>query len=111
MSPRVAFFVALFLLIPWAYLVYSVHRYFGFDRALGRDHFDVSYRDMPFVTKGIFRYTKNAMYTLGFLLLWMFGLVFLSQAALLAALFNHLYIWVHYACTEVPDIRRIYGES
>jgi hypothetical protein len=38
-------------------------------------------------------------------------LLLLSQAALLAALFNHLYIWVHYYSTELPDIRHIYGAA
>ena len=29
--------------------------------------------------------------------------------ALAVALFQHAYIWVHYYCTEKPDMRRIYG--
>ena len=33
-----------------------------------------------------------------------------SLAALAAAAFNHLYIWVHFYFTELPDIRFIYGE-
>lgn len=111
MSPAVAFTIAGVLLVPWVYLGYSVHRYFGFKRAVGGDHFDVSYRELPLVTGGIFRYTGNAMYTFGFILLWILGLVFLSQAALLAALFNHLYIWVHYYSTELPDMRLIYGRD
>jgi hypothetical protein len=49
------------------------------------------------------------MYKFGFLILWSIALVFLSKAALLAAAFNHLYIWVHFYFTELPDIRRIYG--
>ena len=109
MSPAVAFLIAGVLMLPWLYLVYSVHRYFGWERAVGGDHFDVSYRDRPIVREGIFRYTPNAMYRFGFLLLWIIGLVFLSQGALLAALFNHVYIWVHYYTTELPDMRRIYG--
>jgi len=36
------------------------------------------------------------------------GFVFLSKTALLIALFNHLYIWVHYYFTENPDIKFIY---
>jgi len=31
-----------------------------------------------------------------------------SQAALWLALFNHIYIWVHYYATELPDMQRIY---
>jgi len=91
------------------YLFYSVIKYFGMERALGIDHFkpDV-YRDAPFVKGGIFKWTSNAMYLFGFLLLWIPGLLFLSKAALLAALFNHLYIWAHYYFTEAPDMRFIY---
>jgi hypothetical protein len=94
--------------IPAVYLFYSVKRYFGFKRAFGIDHFDTSYQTRPFVKEGIFRYTGNGMYTFGFFLLWIPGLWYASIAALWVALFNHLYIWVHYYSTELPDIKRIY---
>ena len=68
-----------------------------------------SYRHLPFVREGIFKYTPNAMVTFGFLILWVPGLIFFPKAALLAAWFNHFYIWVHYYTTELPDIRFIYG--
>ena len=61
------------------------------------------------VKKGIFRYTSNGMYWFGFLLLWVPGFLFRSEGALLAALFNHLYIWVHFYFTEKPDMDLIYG--
>ncbi|MCB0167803.1 MAG: hypothetical protein KDI79_26490, partial [Anaerolineae bacterium] len=61
--------------------------------------------------KGIFRFTRNGMYTYGFLLLWVPALWYASLAALGVALFNHLYIWVHYYVTELPDIKRIYGSA
>jgi hypothetical protein len=51
------------------------------------------------------------MYTFGFLMLWVPGLLLLSQAALLAAAFNHAYIWVHYYATELPDIHYLYGRQ
>ena len=92
-------------------MLYSVRTYFGFKRAYGIDHFDESYRQRPFVREGIFRFTANAMYTYGFLILWVPGLIFSSKAALIAAGFNHLYIWVHYYTTELPDIRFIYKGS
>lgn len=111
LNPLIGLTLAAVLFLPWLYLQYSMQKYFGHTRALGRDHFDPSYRNRPFVREGIFRYTDNAMYTFGFLILWILGLVFLSQAALLAALFNHLYIWVHYYCTELPDIYAIYGKE
>jgi protein-S-isoprenylcysteine O-methyltransferase Ste14 len=103
--------VALIAAIPAAYLFYSVKRYFGFKRAFGIDHFDKSYRSLPLVRKGIFRFTRNGMYVFGFCALWVPGLWFVSAAALIVALFNHLYIWVHYYSTELPDMKRIYGES
>jgi len=103
--------LAIVITVPTVYLFYSVARYFGFRRALGIDHFDPSYRQKPFVRKGIFRFTRNGMYTVGFGAIWLPGLLCASQAALLSAAFSHLYIWVHYFCTELPDMRRIYGEA
>jgi hypothetical protein len=81
------------------------------DRAYGIDHFDPSYRDKLFVKQGMFKYTDNAMYKFGFLILWSIALFTLSKAALLAVVFNHLYIWVHFYFTELPDIHRIYGQT
>jgi len=107
-SPPVLKILALFALVPSVYLMYSVARYFTFRRALGADHFFDSYRKAPLVRKGIFRFTRNGMYTYGFLLLWSIALWFGSAAALCAAAFNHAYIWVHYFCTELPDMKRIY---
>jgi protein-S-isoprenylcysteine O-methyltransferase Ste14 len=90
--------------------MYSVFHYFGVDRAYGEDHFKTAkYRNKSFVKQGMFKYTDNAMYKFGFLILWAIALVFLSKAALLAAAFNHLYIWVHFYFTELPDIKHIYG--
>jgi hypothetical protein len=103
--------LAIIAFVPAAYLFYSVKRYFGFRRAFGIDHFDPSYRSLPYVRQGIFRFTSNGMYVYGFLLLWVPGLWFASLAALVIALFNHLYIWVHYFATERPDMNRIYGQA
>jgi len=102
---------ALLLLIPAGCLGYSIMRYFSFKRAFGIDHFDESYRSIPLVRQGIFRVTPNAMYVFGFALLWAPAVFFSSAAALVFALFSHLYIWVHYFCTEKPDMKRIYGEN
>jgi len=108
-DPRVLDGVGVVVAIPTIYLFYSVARFFGFRRALGADHFDPSYRELPLVRQGIFRFTRNSMYTFGFGAIWLPGLFYASQAALLSALFSHLYIWVHYFCTELPDMRRIYS--
>ncbi len=95
-----------------AYMAYSFVKYFGAEKALGMDHFQPEeYRNLPFVRKGIFRWSSNAMYTYAFLALWGIGLIFNSRAALLAALFNHVYIWAHYYFTEYPDMQYIYREK
>jgi hypothetical protein len=103
--------IAAVMAIPALYASYSVLRYFGMDRAAGLDHFDPNARDLPFVRKGIFRFTSNAMYLVVFLLLYVPGLLAQSTAALAVALFSHAFIWVHYYCTELPDMKRIYGRT
>lgn len=108
LDPGFAWSVALVFMLASFYLMHSVIKHFGIRRACGVDHFDASYRDRPFVREGIFRITGNAMYSFGLLILWVPGLVWFSKAAILAALFNHVYIWVHYYFTELPDIKRIY---
>lgn len=109
LNPMLAYALGLLLFIPFAYTMYSVFNYFGIDRAYGIDHFDPSYRNKPFVKQGMFKYTDNAMYKFGFLILWAIALAFLSKAALLVAAFSHVYIWVHYYFTELPDTQHIYG--
>lgn len=112
LNPTLAYILAGILLIPFAYTMFSVFHHFGVNRAYGEDHFKPAvYKDKPFVKQGMFRFTDNAMYKFGFLILWAIAFVFLSKAALLAAAFNHLYIWVHYYFTELPDIEFIYGSS
>ena len=98
------------LLVPALYTIWSVFRYFGLARALGGDHFRQKYREMPLVKKGAFRYSSNAMYAFAFLLLWAIALFTRSQAALAGALFQHAYIWVHWYCTEKPDMEKIFPE-
>ena len=110
-NPWLAYGIAAILFFPFAYTMYSVAHYFGMDRAYGIDHFNPAYRDKPFVKQGMFKYSDNAMYKFGFLILWSIALVFLSKAALIAAAFNHLYIWVHFYFTELPDIRHIYRKE
>lgn len=91
--------------------MYSVKRYFGMIRAAGADHFDPTYRTMPLVKEGMFRFTGNAMYIYAFLLFWAIAIGFNSSSALLVAAFSHLYIGVHFYCTEKPDMDFIYGHS
>ena len=111
-DPSVSYIIAGIITIPVIYLFYSVFYYFGMDRAFGIDHFEPEKaKTLAFVKQGIFRYTSNGMYIYGLLILWIPGLIMQSEAALLAALFNHIYIWVHYYFTELPDIDVIYRQE
>lgn len=101
--------VILILGVPTIYAAYSVARYFGVVRASGADHFDEDYRSLPMVKEGIFRYTSNAMYTFAFLAFWIIAIAGASWAGLVVAAFSHAYIWVHYFCTERPDMQAIYN--
>ena len=107
-----SYLISLILLALGIYGQYSVFKYFGINRAFGIDHFQPEkYKNISFVNKGIFKYTSNGMYKIVFLLLWIPGILFQSKAALLAALFQHIYIWIHYYFTELPDMKFIYGKS
>ncbi len=99
------------LLLPALATLWSVGRHFGLERALGGDHFRQKYREMPQVRAGAFRWSSNAMYAFVFLGLWATAFLFGSQAALSLAMFQHAYIWVHYICTEAPDMFLIYGDK
>jgi DNA polymerase elongation subunit (family B) len=44
------------------------------------------------------------------LVLYAVAIWYNSEAALWVTAFNHTYIWVHYYCTELPDMRVIYGD-
>ncbi len=100
--------LALLLILPAIYTFWSTIRYFGIRRAIGGDHFRTAYRQMPLVRQGAFKYNSNAMYAFAFFLLWSIALFTGSQAALSVAIFQHAYVWVHYYCTEKPDMKLIY---
>ena len=101
--------IGLVLLLPALYVFASIRRYFGFGRAAGGDHFREAYRAMPLVDQGAFAWTPNAMYTVAFFGLWGIALLAASHGALVAALFQHGYIWAHYLATEQPDMELLYG--
>lgn len=109
LMPRII--LTIILLIPAIYTLYSVRKYFDFIRAAGGDHFDLKYRNLPFVKKGMFKYSKNSMYVFGFLIFWGIAVAFASKAALLSSAFCHVYIWIHYFTTEKPDMDFLYQES
>ena len=108
-NPYLIYLLAALITPLVTYLFYSVKKYFTIDRAFGIDHFDKNYNE-PYVKGGIFRFTENGMYIYGLMILYLPGLLLFSKAALVAALFNHIYIWIHYYCTERPDMKVIYGK-
>lgn len=103
--------IAGIMLIPMLYAWYSVMRYFGIYRAAGEDHFEENYKEKPFVKKGIYRFTRNGMYTFATFIFIIPGLIFVSQTALIIGIFNYVYIWIHYLTVELPDIKEIYGKN
>jgi phospholipid methyltransferase len=109
-NPLYTYLVAALITPVVIYLFYSVIRYFTIERAFGIDHFDKNY-NKPYVKGGIFSYTDNGMYVYGLMIFYLPGLLLLSKTALVVALFNHIYIWVHYYCTERPDMKVIYGNT
>lgn len=108
--PALAFGTAAAIALVVAYVLYSVVRYFTVRRAMGIDHFAPDF-DEPLVTGGVYRYMNNSMYVLGLAFVYIPGLMLFSRSALLAALFNHLYIWAHYFTVERPDMKLIYGSG
>jgi len=103
--------ISVVFFVPAIYTMYSVKKYFGFVRAAGADHFEDKYRSMPLIKKGMFKYSDNSMYVFGFLMFWGISIAFDSKAGLLASLFAHAYIWIHYFATEKPDMDYLYGEQ
>ena len=104
--------IVIIFIFPVGWLFYCVIRYFGLERAAGADHFYIEkYRKLKFEKLSIFKYSNNAMFVYGFLVFWIPGLLFASSTTLLIALFNHIYIWIHYYTLELPDIKQIYSKS
>jgi Phospholipid methyltransferase len=106
-APEIVLGLALIGVAIWG--MHSVLVYFTLPRALGGDHFRDEIAAMPMVREGVFKYTANAMYGIVFLGFWGIALAFGSWNALVVALFQHAFIWVHMYCTEAPDMRWIYG--
>ena len=96
------------ILLLAGYALFSVKQYFGFQGAAGLDHFDSAYRRRALVHKGMFRWTKNAMYLFAIQSTWLFGILAGSRLAMMVACFQSVYIWIHYLGTEKPDMDYIY---
>jgi len=103
--------LSILLLLPALYTMYSVKTYFGFTRAAGADHFELAYRNLPIVKRGIFKFSSNSMYVFGFMMFWAMAITFDAKAALLASAFGHIYIWIHYFSVEKPDMNYLYDSQ
>ena len=100
--------IIIFLSIIVLYAFYSVLRYFSIDRAFGLDHFDENIRKTGIIKKGIFKYTQNGMYGYAILFVYIIPLIYSSRAGLFIAVFNNIFLWIHYFCTEKVDMNEIY---
>ena len=109
---QVAFALAGLCLALAVWLLASVHRHFGMDRAMGLDHWEPErFRGLPLVRRGLHRLTPNAMYVFGPTIVLAPAVGFGSRAGLAASVFNALCLWTHYVCTERPDMARIHGQA
>ncbi len=96
---------------PWAFAIYSVVKYFTFDRAFGIDHWHPEkFKDEGMIKEGIYKFTTHGMYFYAILILWIIAIGFRSQWAIIGAFFHHVAVWIHYHATEKPDLKIIYGE-
>ena len=80
-------------------------------RATGIDHFDSSYKDMPFERRGIIKWSSNAMYTFAIPVFFGFAFSSGSKAMFIFAAYSFIGVWLHYFCTEKPDFAIIYGDK
>ena len=104
----IAWCVSMLVFIPFIYTIYSIKKYFGFMRATGIDHFDSSYKDIPFEKRGIFKWSSNAMYTFAIAVFFGFAISSGSKAMFVFAAYTYIGGWLHYFCTEKEDFKFIY---
>ena len=106
-----AWIVAILIYVPFVYTIYSIKKYFGFLRATGKDHFDPSYKNIPFEKRGIFKWSSNAMYTFALAVFFGFAISAGSKAMFVFAAYSYIGTWLHYFCTEKEDFKVIYGNN
>jgi len=103
--------VSVLIFIPFIYTIYSIKKYFDFLRATGIDHFDPSYKNIPFEKRGIFKWSSNAMYTFAIPVFFCFAISSGSKAMFVFATYTFIGAWLHYFCTEKEDFKVIYGKQ
>ena len=107
----IAWIISVLIFIPFIYTLYSIKKYFGFMRATGIDHFNPSYKDIPFEGRGIFKWSSNAMYTFAVAVFFGFAISSGSKAMFIFAVYTYIGTWLHYFCTEKEDFKVIYGNN
>jgi len=88
-----AWIVAILIFVPFVYTIYSIKKYFGFLRATGKDHFDPSYKNIPFEKRGIFKWSSNAMYTFAVAVFFGFAISAGSKAMFVFAAYSYIGVW------------------
>jgi len=86
----IALTISVLIFIPFVYTLYSIKKYFGFMRATGIDHFDPSYKDIPFERRGIFKWSSNAMYTFAVAVFFGFAISSGSKAMFIFAVYTYI---------------------
>ena len=104
----ISYLVSTILFIPIIYTFYSVKKFFGFKRAAGIDHFDESYKNIPFEKRGIFKWFSNSMYMFGLLLPFTIAILSGSQIVFIVGIYTYIGGWLHFFATEKPNIKYIY---
>jgi len=110
-SPGLQVTLLILMIPPWVYAMYSITRYFTFDRAYGIDHWHPEkYKDEGLIKEGIYKFTNHGMYFYAILILWIIAIGCRSEWAFIGAFFQHVAVWIHYHATEKPDLKVIYHD-
>ena len=92
--------------------IFSAVYFLGTKGLAGEDHFfPGDYRSRNLVKKGIYRYINHPVYTVGVLFEWGVFLMVGSFRCFLLAVTGHVSALAFLYCTEIPDMKFIYGKQ
>ncbi len=100
---------SIILAVVFLGLIYSIASSSNYKDLVGVTFFEVNDHGSYKAEKQVYSLVPVTFYFLGSLGFYVPGILFSSPASLLLAFFNHLYICIHYYCTEVPSLKRIYN--
>ena len=86
-----------------AYRVVGIKGYYWYN-------FFCGHSEREYLSRGVYKYLDNPMYTVGYLHAFGFALLFRSAWGLLFALFDVLVLWAFHTCFEKPHTR-LYREE